>query len=149
MFVMSFFLTDPRPPESDTLSLHELFRSRFLPRQEHGVAQMRAARPVGKHSRQEFALRLFQPFLVAQREIRFGFQLLPPWQQPRLGFGGARAKLIDADEAAAAGGQLDVHCETVHPRDVLVRRSGSRRRDTRSLTHLTERLSRSPTIRSC
>src|SRR2546422_8382713 len=109
---------------------------------------MRAARPVGKHSRQEFALRLFQPFLVAQREIRFGFQLLPRGQQLRLGFGGARAKLIDAQETRAARRELVVDCKSVHPRDVLVRRSGRLRRDTRSLTHFTERLARSHTIRS-
>ena len=112
------------------------------------MAQMRAARPVGKHSRQEFPLRLFQPFLVAQRELRLGFQLLPRGQQPRLGFGGARAKLIDAQETRAARRELIVDCKSVHPRDVLVRRSGRLRRDTRSLTHFTERLARSHTIGS-
>src|SRR5438874_6460898 len=56
------------------------------------------------------------PYTTLFRSIRFGFQLLPRGQQPRFGFGGARAKLIDADEAAAARGQLVVDCESIHPR---------------------------------
>src|SRR6266480_5658123 len=100
------------------------------------------------HLGKEQPLRLLQTFLVALRKPSFGLQIAPGGEKARKGVARLLAQTVDADKAAAASRQLVVDCKSIHPRDVLGRRSGRLRRDTRSLTHFTDRLARSHTIGS-
>src|SRR5437867_6693644 len=107
---------------------------------------MHAGRGVGQDLRQELALRLLHALFFALREERFGLQLLLGRQRFRVVLRSEPAQLVDPQEAAASRSQLVVDSKGIHPRTVLVRLSGRLRRDTRSLTHFTERFARSHTI---
>src|SRR5712692_5261555 len=123
-------------------------RARTRMRKKHRVAEMRTRRRVAEDLGEKLALRLLQPLLVALREPRFALELLfrgeDAWKQLRR----ATAQFVHPYEAAAPCGELVVDGERVHSRTALWRRSGRLRRETRSLTHFTERLARSQTIGS-
>ena len=101
---------DPdRPEVDDTVSGQRRQRRLcFRPRQQHGVAKMRPASRMRQHMTEQQRLIGLNAPLVFQRTRLFLRERCKVGNQPWIGVGGVKDKLLDPDEPAEVTGQPSV-----------------------------------------